>query len=313
MKISPSMTYNIITLKNGEFTAKINVDRGANLFSLRNDSKGVSILREPNYDLPLDNPYLYGAPLLFPVNRISGGAFKFEGRDYVFPINEEKTNCHLHGVLHQIPFKVEKLSKSRAVLSYTATANSPYLAFPHEFRVKVSYVLTCRGIKVKTQFLNLSTTNMPVMFGYHTTFNAKFIKGCEPLVRVGFCDEIERNMQNYLPTGKLLDFDGVSKALIDGKFNPLSQPISRHYKCKNNGNIAIFDKNSKMRVEYKNSKNLNFRLIYNGNADEYICLEPQNAMANAVNAPQGRDYGGFTYIKPDRKITFKSEILLLKD
>ena len=61
----------IITLKNGGYTAKINASKGANCFSLTNDKYNASILREPNYSKPLDNPFLYGAPILFPQNRIA--------------------------------------------------------------------------------------------------------------------------------------------------------------------------------------------------------------------------------------------------
>ena len=72
----------------GDYTAEINLSRGANCISLRNRKYGAVILREPDYSKELDNPYLYGMPILYPVNRISGGKFEFEGREYVFPINE---------------------------------------------------------------------------------------------------------------------------------------------------------------------------------------------------------------------------------
>ncbi|MBO7214246.1 MAG: aldose 1-epimerase, partial [Clostridia bacterium] len=260
----------------------------------------------------LDNPYLYGAPLLFPVNRISGGKFKFENREYVFPINEEKTNCHLHGVLHETPFNVDNFTKNSVVLSYTATKSKPYLQFLNEFKVTVKYKLLKSGIKIETKFKNLSNFNMPIMFGYHTTFNSKFKSDANPVVKASVSVEIEREMTNYLPTGKTPSFDEVSSSLNNGSFNPLSKPISRHYKCKNNGKIAIFDKNSNLTVLYKNSKNLNFRLIYNGDASEYICLEPQNVMANAINSPFNSDFAGVRYIKPNKTAVFKSQILLKK-
>ncbi len=306
------MTYNIITLKFGDFEAKINATLGANLISLKNLKFGTDILREPNYDKTLDNPYLYGAPLLFPVNRISGGKFTFEGREYEFPINEPSTNCHLHGTLHQTPFTVEKCTKNRALLSYTVTSENRYHGFLNDFKVSVLYALKKNGIFIKTTFKNLSNYNMPILFGYHTTFNSKFFKNAEPLVKVGFDYEIERDKTNYLPTGKLLEFDGVSKELLSGTFNPFSQKISRHYKCKNNDKIVIYDKNSNLSVVYKNGKNLNFRLIYNGNADGYICLEPNSSMANAANSPLSRDFAGFKYIKPNKKMVFKSQIQLVK-
>ena len=68
----------IIELKSNNYRAKINLSRGANCISLKNTEYNGDILREPDYD-NLDNPYLYGMPILFPPNRISGGKFEFEG------------------------------------------------------------------------------------------------------------------------------------------------------------------------------------------------------------------------------------------
>lgn len=73
---------------------------------MRNSKYNAIILREPNKSGVLDNPYLYGMPILYPANRISGGSFRFEGRIYKFPINEPGTNCHLHGILHEMEFKI---------------------------------------------------------------------------------------------------------------------------------------------------------------------------------------------------------------
>jgi aldose 1-epimerase len=306
------MTYNVITLKKGDFSAKINASLGANLISLRNDKLGVKILREPDYSAPLDNPYLYGAPLLFPVNRISGGKFNFEDREFNFPINEQKTGCHLHGELHALPFTIVNNSNSSVTLKFAISKDKPYLCYSEDLEIFVNYKLTKKGIIVKTSFKNNAKVSLPILFGYHTTFNSKFIDNAEPIVKVSFENEIERNMQNYLPTGKLLEFDSVSNELLSGTFNPLSTPISRHYKCKNNGKIEIFDKTSKLKVVYKNSKNLPFRLIYNGNADGYICLEPQTSMANSPNSPFDRDFAGFNVIKPNKKQIFVSKILLKK-
>lgn len=296
----------LLILKNKHFIAKINVSKGANLIFLRS-SNGAIILREPDYDKGVDNPYLYGMPILFPVNRIENGKFCFGGKEYVFSINEPNTNCHLHGEIHDKEFCVNKFSENRAVLSYNGVFGGV-----NEFCLTLDYRLTKRGVKLKTTVNNLSKYKMPIMLGFHTTFNSSFINDSENYVKVSIDSEIERNFNNYLPTGKLLEFDGVSKQLLKGSFNPLSQPISRHYKCKKHYKIVNFDKNSNMSVVYNNSKNLNYRLIYNGNADGYICLEPQNVMANAPNISKDRKVSGFNYIKPRSKIVFKSQILLLK-
>ena len=102
----------IVKIKSQQYVAKINVSRGANCISLRNAKYDAWILREPNYSAPLDNPYLYGMPILYPVNRISNGAFEFEGRKYRFPINEPNTGCHLHGIIHEACFTIEKQTEN---------------------------------------------------------------------------------------------------------------------------------------------------------------------------------------------------------
>lgn len=94
----------MINLKSRNYTAVITPSRGANCVSLRNTEYGAVILRELPMGAKPDNPYLYGMPVLFPVNRISGGRFEFEGREYIFPINEPNTGCHIHGTLHSETF-----------------------------------------------------------------------------------------------------------------------------------------------------------------------------------------------------------------
>jgi galactose mutarotase-like enzyme len=72
--------------------------------------------------------------------------------------------------------------------------------------------------------------------------------------------------------------------------------------------MSLTDNESGLALIYENSENFAFRLIYNGGADEYICLEPQNCAANAPNAPFGREIGGFEFIKSKETKIFTSKI-----
>lgn len=298
----------------GEYSASINVSRGANCISLRHGGYGARILREASYDGgELDNPYLYGMPILFPVNRISGGCFSFEGREYVFPINEPSTNCHLHGELHRASFSVLEQSGERIVCSFRADKENPYLEFPHEFEVMIEYSLSSEGFHQKNTVHNLSDENMPCMLGFHTTFNSLFAGSGRTEVGAEIAEEYERNMKNYLPTGEKPDFDEVSEALLAGSFSPLGRPISRHYRAKSGGRLWIRNADKALRVVYENDEKLGFRLIYNGGADEYICLEPQTCLANAPNSPFDRSEAGFGYVPPHKEITYHSRIYIMEE
>ena len=301
---------NIEEIKYKDYTAKINLSRGANCVGLRKGE--YKILREPDYTKELDNPYLYGMPILFPVNRISGGFFEFEGRIYDFGINEKNTNCHLHGIVHEKEFEIIKKSTNKIVCSYKPDKDDAYIKNNQDYRIEIEYSLDDDGFYQCTKVENLSDKNMPVMLGFHTTFNTLFANSNEEdiLVYAGISEEYERNMENYLPTGEILAFDDVSNALLTGSFKPFDEPISRHYKALPQGKMIIYDKNKNLSMVYENDEKYQYRLIFN--RGEYICLEPQNCMANCQNSPFGREKSGFDYLKPGEIKSFYSRIRIIE-
>ena len=285
----------------GGYTATIDLDRGGNCIRLRHEKTGARILREQADPAAApDNPYLYGMPILFPVNRISGGVFTFEGREYRFPVNEPNTGCHLHGELHKTPFVLTEHTENALSCVYRATADAPYLDFPHAFEINMTYLLDDDGFHHTVAVTNLSDTNMPCMLGFHTTFYACPADGVltDMRVKAEIAEEFERNMQTYLPTGVTPAFDAVSTALANGTFCPFGTPLSRHYRAGGGGEMSIYDPKNGVKLVYKNDEKYGFRLIYNGGADEYICLEPQNCLANCANAPIDRAQAGFDFLKP---------------
>ncbi len=298
----------------GGYVATIDLDRGGNCIRLRNEKTGTRILREQADPAQTpDNPYLYGMPILFPVNRISGGSFTFEGREYRFPVNEPNTGCHLHGELHKTPFTLTEHTENTLTCVYRATADAPYLSFPHAFEIRMTYTLDENGFHHTVAVTNLSETNMPCMLGFHTTFCALLTAESRKediRVRTDIAEEFERNMQNYLPTGETPVFDAVSAALASGTFCPFFLPISRHYRAKSGGGMSITDIKNGVRMVYENDEKYGFRLIYNGSADEYICLEPQNCLANCANAPIERERAGFAYLKPQETKVYTSRIYI---
>lgn len=303
----------LIPIKGGSYTAVIHPNRGANCISLRHKT-GAILLREPEDPLCPDHPHLYGMPLLFPANRISGGTFEFEGRTYRFPINEPQTGCHLHGELHAMPFQILGRTESTLQCRYTATREKPYLTFPHEFEIDVEYALTEDGLHHTVTIRNLSRENMPVFLGFHTTFQTLFSPHGRPediRLHVGIVEEYERNMEvNYLPTGVKPPFDAVSSAIAEGTYLPFSGKVSRHYRGK--GNMTLTDTTQRLRLVYETDEKYAFRLIYNGGEDGFICLEPQTCLANCANSPFPREEAGFVVIGIGESKTYRSKIYMEK-
>lgn len=293
----------------GGMRAVILPERGANCVSLRCETRGLHILREydPAWGEP-DNPYLYGMPVLFPVNRISGGRFEFEGREYVFPINEPNTGCTLHGELHRLPFEVEKEEPNRLVCSYSAEPYA-YLGFPHGFTLRIEYTLVPDGMVHRVTVTNRSKTNMPLMLGFHTTFLSRLGQEEKTVAGVEIAEEYERNMSNYLPTGHKPSPDEVTEALVAGIFDPLSQPISRHYRA-GGERMSICCPSRGLELVYENDPQYGFRLIYGGGEQGFICLEPQTCLADCANSSLGRKEGGFRFLTPGATAEFVSKITI---
>lgn len=301
----------IIEIKSNYYTAGINLTRGGNCISLRNSKYNAKILREPNYLHKLDNAFLYGMPILYPVNRIHRGNFEFEGRTYTFPINEPSTNCHLHGELHNTEFKLIDKGDDFVLCQYVSSNKQK--GFMHKFSITMRYEVSNNGLCQNVEIKNLSDINMPNFLGFHTTFNIPFLNESDTkdiAVLTDVKDEIERDMSVYLPTGKILPVNSIMKKLKNGKLNPFECMLSRHYKIGKKKRIEIKDLSKKIKVVYENDEKYKFRLIYNGNANEYICLEPMTCMANCQNAPFDREYAGFDYIEPGKSKNYISKIYI---
>jgi len=301
-----------INLASDDWSAVIDLLHGANCISLRNKKYHAALLREPPENIKLDNPYLYGMPILFPVNRIENGIFEFEGRHYVFPINEPSTCCHLHGELHRTKFEPIGICKNKVKCRYVATSESPYLTFPHEFEIVMEYEFKDDSFYHTVTVTNMSKYNMPLFLGFHTTFNTIFTNNSRPediRVFADISEEYERNMEiNYLPTGIKPEFDATSASLSEGTYKSFEEKTSRHYRGQ--GKMTLTDVKIGLRMVYENDVKYGFRLIYNGGSDGYICLEPQTCLANCQNSPFSREEAGFDFLKIGESKTYRSKVFL---
>ena len=283
------------SIRNDKYTAVIH-SIGANCISLRHESLKNGILREPTSEKK-DNPFLYGTPLLFPVNRISNAKFSFDGREYSFPVNEEKTGCHLHGELHQKEFSLISHTEKSLVLALKVKKRQ---GFMHDFEIRIRYSLSKSGLTQKVTVKNFSDKKMPCMLGFHTTFNGNFAGDGKVSVFASVKEEIERNMQNYLPTGRVLGLDDAGKDLVNGRFS--LKTISKHYRA--DENVAIlYNNDKKIKVKYEYDEKYKFRLVYG--TKDFICLEPQTCIVDAPNLSGKFIDDGFDFVLPfDKKIYY---------
>ncbi|MBQ4556733.1 MAG: aldose 1-epimerase [Clostridia bacterium] len=282
----------LITLhsSDGAYEAKIQPSRGANCLAFYHHPSKISALRtyDPDKTIELDNPFLYGTPLLFPPNRIKGGKFTYEGREYSLPINEESTGCFLHGTLHETPFEVVEVTESTILCRYTATDNSPYLTYPHAFTLTVKYDLCEKGLKQTVSITNNSDKKMPVGLAFHTTFQMPFIEGgdvknIKMTLPVG--EEYDRDMSDFSMTWETVDDKDFHQRLANGDVVPAEQFISRHFSRPVGAALRLTDTASGYSVVYDADDSFKYWMVYNGGNEDFLCVEPQTWINSAPQAP----------------------------
>lgn len=286
----------------GAYIAKILPARGANCLFLYHIPSNISVLR--TYDperFELDNPFLYGTPLLFPPNRIKGGTFTYEGREYALPVNEESTGCFLHGTLHETPFAVVEQTRSSILCRYVATADAPYLTYPHAFTLTVGYELTCEGLKQTVSITNNSDLTMPIGLAFHTTFQMPFKEGgkvenIRMTLPVG--EEYDRDMRDFSMTWEKVEDKEFHKALASGEICPAEHTISRHFSRPSGASLRLTDTESGYSVVYDADDSFKYWMVYNGGNPDFLCVEPQTWINSAPHAPAKMGDVNIIGIKP---------------
>ena len=290
----------IYELKSCGYTINVVPEYGMNCIKLTHENPFADILKTPQRVnvLAKDDAFLFGIPVLFFPNRISNGKFEFEGREYVFPINEPEHNNFLHGDLHKLPFDVTEYDCRHIKGVYTATSRNPYMTFPHSFEFSIEYSIACGRINQIVSIKNTSDKNMPVALGFHTTFNLSETTELKiPAERFA-----ERNMANYLPTGNFFDDFDLKDTLNNGVYQPFGKQVSMLFKLAGK-DIEIYDRRNETKIGYEFDEKFQYCMLFSRDGKDHICIEPQTWLSNCPNVVGERQKYGFDYISPnDTKI-----------
>ncbi len=295
----------------GGYVAEFRSDLGGNCYRLCHRESGAELLRSPESEEKLFSEiYLFGNPILFPPNRIRGGEFEFEGRKYSFPINEPKTNSHIHGQLYKKPFEVVCLTESSVSFLYKAEAGE-YLGFPHAFRVLRSYELSEEGLLEKVRVFNDSDMNMPFMLAFHTTFNIPFAPGaCEEncYMKAAVGKEHLRD-SNYLPT---LEYEGgrEREAKLNSGTYPIAQDALSAFYDNFNRESEIIDTDKGLKIVYEGSEQYKYRMLWVKKGGNLAVIEPQTCAIDCFHLEEPADKKGLVVIAPNESEEFVTKFSL---
>lgn len=291
---------------------------GSNLLSLTCKKKGIELLRTPK---TLDDykkvPILYGMPILFPPNRIEDGIFTYKETTYRFPINEREKHNHIHGFLHDKPWKVvtKEVRKDGVVITTEFVSSdfpSLYQYFPRDFKVNMTYLLQEKTLAVRMDIHNIGRKFFPWGVGYHTIFNFPFITestymDCEFALPVNKQWELN---ERSLPTGKftrLTNKDEIQKGLLEEGRE--YDDIFSYDKENNPINEAVLtDSNAGIQVRYQADQQFKYWVLFNEAG--FLCPEPYTWMTNAPNIEMPVGITGLQELLPGGTIQLNTKLIL---
>lgn len=285
-----------VWLKCARYEAVVLPDYGANLIAFRDVANNYRFLHEPQEDEMeqfKQNPVIYGIPILYPPNRYEDGKFPWNGKEYVFPINEEKTGNHLHSYAHKIPWKVVDYGANAdecfvKLALKVKEGNVIYRFLPFQFTLTLTYTLSKDGLFQRVTLRNDDQEPIPCTLAFHTAVNAPFAPNSSPSdykvkLTAGKRWEMSERM---LPTGKHQPLSEQEEQLINTGINPFWEALDNHYTAEpQNGRnrMELTDEREKVTLVYDVGTSFKQWMIWNNSAQPgFFCPEPQ---VNVVNAP----------------------------
>jgi aldose 1-epimerase len=288
------------------FYAFICAKMGANCIQFSTNRS--SFLRTPkSFSGLMQSPNLYGMPILFPPNRIKDGIFTFQDTEYRFPINEPERGHHIHGLLSSTEFvPLDRwFTDEQAFISfsYEATKERPYLAFPHSFKLTITYLLNASGLTQQLILHNTSETCMPFGLGLHTTFNNTFIPGTKARdyrLKIPVSREIHFDRTTIIPTGEASNTQ-LGTELNVGSICPHQTKLSNLFSSrKTDTRYAIYKHIPTAEAfSYYVWEPFDYWMLFNtSKAKEFFCLEPQSWIIDAPNSMLPPSCTGFRTLAP---------------
>jgi aldose 1-epimerase len=174
-KTSEGTPVELYTLSNGKITAKV-MTYGAILTELlvpdRNGKLGDVVLGFDSLEGYLAGHPFFGATVGRVANRVAGGAFSLDGKDYKLAVNNGPNS--LHGGLKgfdKVVWKAEDVSgPAGPAVKFTYRSRDGEEGYPGNLDVAVTYTVTSQN-EVKIDYKATTDKATPVVLTNHSYFN----------------------------------------------------------------------------------------------------------------------------------------------
>lgn len=316
---------NVIDIRNAQGSrARIAVDLGFNCFSfaaVTANGKTVEVLSAAEGfeagGLPASRS---GIPLLFPYpNRIAGGCFSWNGRNYQLRpelVPFDMTGNAIHGFAIDRPWRVTARSESSVTAVFRTSLDAPerLALWPTDAEIEVTYELTGACLRSLIKVRNPSEDPLPWGFGTHAYFrlplssdsSAEQCTVYAPASRIWELNEC-------LPSGKTHAASVRTNLLTSPAFGGLKLDDVYTGVTSENGsvNCQLTDPSSNLTVQQRCSRDFREIVAFTPPWATAVCLEPYTCVTDAINLQQKGIDAGLQILPPGETWEGRIEIEVL--
>jgi aldose 1-epimerase len=254
--------------------------------------------RVGEHDLIYSDPELLmqkaftGCFVLWPLpNRLRNKQYVYQGHTYsLADIKRPFPDNHLvHGLVLDRSWLFDDpvtVSDSASVTAYVdMLPDSPfYEGYPFESRLSLTFTLKANGVTISYEVKNNGTKDMPYGFALHPYFS--LLSGKQESYISLPADKLMEADPTLLPTGRILNFDGIMYAMYD-----LRQPTQLEHLSLDHVYTGIHHDRSSvlhlrqlhLKLHATASDEFTHIVIYVPRGDPFMCLENQTCSTDAPN------------------------------
>jgi aldose 1-epimerase len=303
---------NIVEISNQQGSrAKIAVDLGFNCFSFTAATAAgdrVEVLSAADgFEAGGHPASRSGIPLLFPYpNRISGGRYSWNGRDYRLTPDDvpfDSTGNAIHGFCIDRPWRMVSQSESSVTAVFRTSVDAPerLSLWPADAEIELTYELRDSCLRLSITIRNPSDQPLPWGFGTHAYFRlplspSSTAEQCRIYAPASRIWELEE----CLPSGKILPAPAGAQLAGSPAFGGLKLDDVYTEVTANNGEVIcrLIDPAAKLMVEQRFPAVFREIVAFTPPWMTAVCLEPYTCVTNAINLQQQGVDAGLQVLPP---------------
>ena len=248
-----------------------------------------------------------GIPLLFPFpNRIRGGRYSWEGKDYELPeslVGYEGAGNAIHGFCLDRPWRVISQTDSSVTAVFRISEDAPERLplWPTDGEIEICYSLNNACLRADIIVRNPTDVPLPWGFGTHAYFRLPLAVASEPAKCTVFAPVSKRwELEGCLPTGRIVDPPEAGRLLDSPYFGNLKLDDVYTAVASDDGVVEcrIIDETSGVQVIQRCDDSFREIVAFTPPWTTAVCLEPYTCTTDAINLQQQGIDAGLRILTP---------------